>query len=106
MKIGNPAEKPPLAPVATNRTAASEPGKAAGNPAPQAGIAEAGTTVELSTAATRLLSGAGAVSADFDSEKVSRVAQAIAEGKFEVNAGAIADKLLANAREVLGKSQH
>lgn len=105
MKIGNPTDKPPLAPV-TNRTAPNEPAKTAGNPAPPAGIAEASTTVELSTAATRLLAGDSAVSSDFDTEKVSRVAQAITEGKFEIDAGAIADKLLANAREVLGKSQH
>ena len=31
------------------------------------------------------------------------MAQAIRDGKFEVNADKIADKLLANARELLGK---
>ena len=39
--------------------------------------------------------------ADFDAEKVARIAQAIRDGKFEVNAGAIADKLLDGSRELI-----
>ena len=44
--------------------------------------------------------------ADFDAEKVERIAQAIRDGKFKVNAEAIADKLIANAQELLGGPQH
>ena len=40
--------------------------------------------------------------ADFDAEKVLRIAQAIRDGRFTVDAHAIADKLIANAREILG----
>jgi negative regulator of flagellin synthesis FlgM len=32
---------------------------------------------------------------------VARIAQAIRDGKFEVNAGAIADKLIAHTRDLL-----
>ena len=103
MKIGNPAEKPALSPVTTRTN--NDTGKAAGTSTAQAAAPEE-TTVELSSAATKLLSGDSSVSGDFDAEKVARIAQAISDGKFEVNPGAIADKLLANAREVLGKSQH
>jgi len=41
----------------------------------------------------------------FDQAKVDRIAQAIRDGSFSVNPGAIADKLLANAQEVLGRSR-
>jgi negative regulator of flagellin synthesis FlgM len=109
MKIGNPAEQPSApAPVAPNRSSATDAtGKATAPAAPAAPQqAEASSTVALSTQATELLSGNKTVAGDFDAEKVERIAQAISDGKFEVNAPAIADKLLANAREVLGKAQH
>ena len=48
---------------------------------------------------------AGASTADFDAEKVSRISQAIADGSYKINAEVIADKLIANAQEVLGKVQ-
>ena len=60
---------------------------------------DSSTQVELSPEATML----STASADpsFDSEKVQRIAQAIRDGKFSINAGAIADKLLSHAQEVL-----
>ena len=38
----------------------------------------------------------------FDADKVQRISDAIREGKFTVNPDAIADKLIANAQELLG----
>ena len=40
----------------------------------------------------------------FDAAKVERIAQAIRDGKFTVNAGAIADQLIANAQELLDRT--
>jgi negative regulator of flagellin synthesis FlgM len=60
---------------------------------------EASAKVELSAAASLLA--AEGNTADFDAEKVARIAQAIRDGKFEVNAGAIADKLLDGSRELM-----
>jgi negative regulator of flagellin synthesis FlgM len=40
----------------------------------------------------------------FDAAKVERIANAIREGKFKVNAGAIADQLIANAQELLDRT--
>lgn len=72
-------------------------------PAPAAGgeRSEASAKVALSPAA-RLLTEAAADGGGFDSAKVERIAQAIRDGRFAVNAEAIADKLISNAQELLG----
>jgi negative regulator of flagellin synthesis FlgM len=64
---------------------------------------DSSTQVELSPEATML----SQASADpsFDAAKVDRIAQAIRDGSFQINAGAIADKLLSNAQELLDRSQ-
>jgi negative regulator of flagellin synthesis FlgM len=102
MKIGSPAEKPPVAPATTGRTNTGESAKTAGTP----GAADASTQVELSSAAASLLSGVGGSTAEFDAEKVARISQAIADGSFKVDHAAIADKLIANAQELLTKGSH
>jgi negative regulator of flagellin synthesis FlgM len=107
MKIGNLAER--LASVAGTASAAGVRGAqdAAGQakgtqPAPQGAAAPGGgsATVQLSSAATALLEGA---EGGFDAEKVKRVRDAIADGTYRINPEAIADKLIANAQELLGK---
>ena len=75
---------------------------AASNPSATA-AGEASTQVALSPAATTLIAGADA---SFDTAKVQRIAQAIRDGSFRINAGAIADKLLDNAQELLARSPH
>jgi negative regulator of flagellin synthesis FlgM len=42
----------------------------------------------------------------FDKAKVERIANAIREGRFQVDAGAIADKLISNAQELLGRTRN
>lgn len=104
MKIGNPADKPAgPAPVAPARTQPGENAKA--HEATAAHATDPSAKVELSNTAATLLSSGGANS-DFDADKVARIAQAITDGKFEINAEKIADRLIANAHEVLGKAQH
>ena len=39
----------------------------------------------------------------FDAAKVERIARAIREGRFTVDAGIIADKLIANAQELVAR---
>lgn len=69
--------------------------------APKATVAEPSAKVELSPAAQLAAEKLGG---DFDAEKVERMAQAIKDGSFQVNPEAIADKLIANAREQLAKT--
>lgn len=40
---------------------------------------------------------------DFDAKKVEEVRNAIAEGRFKVNADAVADRLLSSVAELLGR---
>jgi negative regulator of flagellin synthesis FlgM len=92
MKIGPLDNKPVVAPAAAERKGAATPAAPA---------AEASAKVELSSAAT-LIAGA-ASDPTFDAAKVERIAQAIRDGKFSVNPEAIADKLIINAQELLGR---
>jgi len=92
MKIGSLENKPVVPAPATERK---------GNPAPGAAAAEPSAKVALSPAAALLAGAAG--DPTFDVEKVQRIAGAIRDGRFQVNAEAIADKLVANAEELLGR---
>lgn len=87
MKIGHIDTKPP----------ATMPVERKADAAPSKNTAAPSTEVALSAAAT------GAGDGDFDSAKVERITTAIREGKFTVNPGAIADKLIVNAEELLGR---
>lgn len=100
MKIGQPApgvqEQAPAAQAANGRPATQA---RPGNPA----LAPDGSAkVELSTAAATLISNIKGAPAEIDAAKVARISQAIADGSFRINPEAIADKLIANAQEVLG----
>lgn len=107
MKIIHPVpsgikEQAPAAPL--SRAPAEGAAKAATGPVAAPGLVAArGAEVELSPTAASLRT--NAAPAEFDAAKVERIAQSIAEGRFKVNAEAIADKLIANAQELLGKVQ-
>jgi negative regulator of flagellin synthesis FlgM len=55
--------------------------------------------VQLSNLAAQLL--ASDNEPPFDTGRVAEIKQAISEGKFSINAGAIADRLLVSARELV-----
>jgi negative regulator of flagellin synthesis FlgM len=92
MKIGPLDIQSPVAPTAAERKTVSEPVTAA----------EPSARVQLSSQVA--VGGSEASRADFDAEKVQRIAQAIRDGKFQVNAEAIADQLIANAQELLPRT--
>jgi len=94
MKIGPSDSKPnPLAGAAVSGERTSAARKASTPP-------EASAQVALSTAAS--LRAAGQADPTFDSAKVERIATAIRDGEFKINAEVIADKLIINAKELLG----
>ncbi|WP_372657163.1 flagellar biosynthesis anti-sigma factor FlgM [Hydrogenophaga sp.] len=85
--------------VAERPLAGATPAAAVGGPAtPQQGV-----TVTLSSATQAASSsGGGEV---FNADKVEAMRNAIATGSFQVNAEAIADKLLSNAAEMLNSAR-
>ena len=93
MKIGPFEPKTPATPVSAER-------KVTSTARPEA--ASSSAKVDLSAMASLQVDphGEGA----FDAAKVERIAQAIRDGKLTVNAGAIADKLIANAQELLDRT--
>lgn len=101
MKIG-PLENKPVAGVDRPVVAERKTDVAkSGAQAAQGGQA-ASAQVALSPTAAALT---GEVAeGSFDQAKVDRIAQAIRDGNYQINADAIADKLIANAQELLGKA--
>jgi negative regulator of flagellin synthesis FlgM len=57
------------------------------------------TDVQLSSLSAQLRTTENA--APFDAARVSEIKQAIAEGRFTINTGAIADRLIESARELV-----
>lgn len=99
MKIGNSPDA--ASPAKAERAASRKPEAAATETVRQTASAPAPSAqVEISSAA-KLAASAGSDDGSFDAAKVQRISQAISEGKFTVNANAIADKLVANAQELL-----
>lgn len=113
MKIGPPPE------ALLNAASGARPGTAApaaplakgpqGPAAPASDVARAATAgngpgVSVSKSASAAALQQADASADVDTAKVQAMREAIANGSFRVNAEAIADKLLANAQEMLERA--
>ena len=103
MKIGHPADKPLPAPAAGTPAAPAEPPRRRPPASAPRGAANGrrqrdGRAVEHRVdAALRRRRG------EFDADKVARISQASPTASFKVNPEAIADKLIANAQELLTK---
>ena len=93
-----------IGPIDLTQTAAAATAAERKAPAEPVSAAEPSAKVQLSSQAA--LGGSEASRADFDAEKVERVAREIREGRFQINAEAIADQLIANAQELLPKAAH
>lgn len=102
MKIGTsitPAVEPAAGPASG---AALRPSAQAGHAAGVAPAARARAADQVDVSAAGAQMGALDGTSDFDSAKVDAIRQAIRDGKFTVNAGAIADRLIADATSLLG----
>ena len=102
MKIGQTPSSPP----AGGNVGLPKPGQGAspvvtpGKPATSKGV-----PVTVSSLAQSVRS-ATTTDADIDTNKVESVRSAISNGSYKVNAEAIADKLLSNAKEMMQRPQH
>lgn len=95
----SPANTPPVQPLVakTGQGAAATAASTAGS---------VGVAVTVSTSARALEQANRGEGADVDTDKVNAVRTAIENGTYVVNAEAIADKLLANAQEMLDRTRH
>lgn len=110
MKIGQPKDLPvvstPPASTSTATTAAApKAGQGAAATASQA-ASSAGVAVTVSTRVRSLEQANRGEAADVDMAKVEAVRTAIEQGTYVVNPEVIADKLLANAQEMLNRTHN
>lgn len=89
-------------PQKTTAPAAAEAGAAASAASASQPVPQAGVTVTLSSSTTEARAVSSAGGDVFNADKVASMKAAIDNGTFQVNAGAIADKMLSNAAEMLG----
>ena len=94
-------QKAASAPAAGSENAAA--GAVAG--AAAAAKSQAGITVTLSSASQAMSSASGTGGEVFNAQKVEAMKLSIANGTFQVNPEAIADKMLSNAAEMLGNAR-
>lgn len=96
MKIGPIENK-------VSQPATSAPERRAGS-ARTTGDSEPSAKVQLSAASA--LADAAVDGSSFDKAKVDRITAAIREGRFQIDAGAIADKLIAQTQEMLARARN
>ena len=105
MKIG---QQPELSSAVAQSNASKQAKTAAlateANAKAPASAAAAGVPVTLSRTA-REIEQTGRSQSDFDAGRVKAVRSAIENGTFKVDAGAIADKMLSNAEEIISHSR-
>ncbi|MBL8384901.1 MAG: flagellar biosynthesis anti-sigma factor FlgM [Burkholderiales bacterium] len=63
---------------------------------------ESEASIRLSGASAALAP--GAASSEFDVHRVAEIKQAIRDGRFEVDSGVVADKLIANVNDLFGRT--
>jgi len=108
MKVGQPGEMPKVSTPSSTGSGAAAPVKADQDPVQTAkgAAVSSGVAVTVSTSVRTLEQAKHADAAEIDNEKVKAVRQAIEDGTYVVNPEAIADKLLANAQEMLHRTQN
>lgn len=74
-----------------------------GNPAPQ----QSGTNVSLGSTAAQLSSMQASMANTpvADAGKVAQIKQAISDGRFQVNSGIVADRLIQSVHDLINNSQ-
>lgn len=105
MKIGQPIDLPvtpsSVSNAAAQKAAQSPNAAATANASANQSARSAGVAVSMSSMARGLEKIDRNAQADVDMQKVQSVRAAIQDGSYKVDAEAIADKLLANAQDML-----
>lgn len=100
MKIDKPAKPLPPARTGEAQTRASSAKQAAASPQSSG---SSGTSVHLGSTSTHLLSmeNSMANAPVVDAAKVAEIKNAISEGRFQVNSGVVADRLIDTVKELI-----
>ncbi|MDP2367540.1 flagellar biosynthesis anti-sigma factor FlgM [Rhodoferax sp.] len=108
MKIGQPSDPPVSAssPLPATQPKSASSASTNANTAASKSTQSAGVAVTVSTLARTLEAANRGEAAEVDTEKVNAVRAAIEQGSYVVNPEAIADKLLANAQELLDRTRN
>lgn len=105
MKIENSVS--PLPASATKESPRASVDKTADNrPVPATMTEEVGTSVSLGSTAQLRSLGSSASAPQVDANKVAEIKKAISEGRFQVNSGVVADRLLSSVRDLIDASRH
>ena len=96
MKIGQLEKIPHPTAVGDHKAGAAPTSVSAKPPAASTQVALSSTLYQLADTVSDGV---------FDAVKVQRISDAIRDGKFQINPDAIADKLIANAQELMGNAK-
>jgi negative regulator of flagellin synthesis FlgM len=101
MKIDKPSK--PLPTSSAGEVATHAPAKGKSSPPPSAQPTSS-TSVSLGSTATQLNSMESSMvnTPVVDASKVAEIKQAISEGRFKVNSGVVADRLIETVRDLIG----
>lgn len=97
--VASGPQKSPATPAASGESAAAAGVAASAKP-------QAGVMLTLSSVGQTMSSTSGTSSDVFNAQKVEAFKLSIANGTFQVNAEAIADKMLSNVGEMLGSARN
>ena len=101
MKIDKPSKPLPTSSAGEVATPAQARGKSSPPPSAQP---TSSTSVSLGSTATQLNSMESSMlnTPVVDASKVAEIKQAISEGRFKVNSGVVADRLIETVRDLIG----
>lgn len=102
MKIDKSSNSLPSASVNESTARANTPKTAGGAVAPK------GVNVSLGSTTSQLRSMENNIASMplVDAKKVAEIKQAISEGRFQINSGVIADRLIGNVKDLISASKH
>lgn len=105
MKIEKTGKPLPPTPIGDTNARASTARTAGSQSSP---ADNSGTSVHLGTTTAQLKSLEGSIASSplVDSHKVAEIKQAISEGRFKVNSGVVADRLINSVHDLITASKH